>query len=291
MKTYPDCLPCFINQGLNAVSKLGLSKEAKKEIAVKSLKLLSTFNSFDRNPAYYAYFVQKIVKDITGIKDPFYSLKKKANLKAMEIYDEIVTRKPLSHDDLEWAIKLSAVGNAIDFAIKGDFSIEEEIESLLEKNFTVNHMEDFKNRLSSAGKVMIIGDNAGEIVFDKYLVEVLKDHGKEVAYVVKSKPILNDALFEDAVESGMAEICRVIENGSGKIGTWIEDCGEEFIKEFMSSDIIISKGQANYETLDKIKEKDIFFILQAKCNPIGIENCVKKGDLIFRYIKRHVCVK
>ncbi len=286
MKTYPECIPCFINQGLNATIKLSLGRDKRKEVAVKSLKIISTFNSFDRSPAYYAYFVQKVVKELTCVEDPFYSLKKKANKIALEIYDEVLKKKPLNMDDLEWSIKLSAIGNAIDFAIKGEFSIEEDIEALLEKEFAVNHIRDFKRLLDKSKKVMIIGDNAGEIVFDKHLVEVLKEFGKEVIYGVKGKPILNDALFDDALESGIVELCKVVDNGSDKIGTWLDDCKSEFIEEFSSADIIISKGQANYETLNEIKDKDIFFILQAKCDPIGRENGVKKGDLIFKYNRK-----
>lgn len=284
MKTYPECIPCFINQGLNAVSRLNLPPSVKKEIAVKSLKIISSFNSFDRSPAYYAYFVQLAVKEITGVEDPFYSLKKEANKKALEIYGDIVNLKPEDTDDLDWALKLSAVGNAIDFAIKGEFDLKGEIEKLISKDFSVYHGDIFRKKLETAKSVFIVGDNAGEIVFDRYLVEVLKRYGVEVVYGVKGKPILNDALIEDAVESGMADLCRVVDNGSDKIGTWLEDCKPEFIEVFNNSDVIISKGQANFETLSDVSNKDIFFLLQAKCNPIGSENNSEKGDLIFRYI-------
>jgi len=213
MKTYPECIPCFINQGLNAVSRLNLPPSVKKEIAVKSLKIISSFNSFDRSPAYYAYFVQLAVKEITGVEDPFYSLKKEANKKALEIYGDIVNLKPEDTDDLDWAIS---------------------------KDFSVYHGDIFRKKLETAKSVFIVGDNAGEIVFDRYLVEVLKRYGVEVIYGVKGKPILNDALIEDAVESGMADLCRVVDNGSDKIGTWLEDCKPEFIEVFNNSDVIIS---------------------------------------------------
>ncbi len=283
MKTYPECIPCFINQGLNAVSRLGLPPHIKKEIAVRSLKVISSFNSFDRSPAYYAYFVQLVVKEVTGVEDPFYTLKREANKKALEIYESILKMKPRNMEDIDWALKLSAVGNAIDFAIKGEFDLKSEIERLISREFSVYHGDIFKEKLAKAESVLIVGDNAGEIVFDRFLVEVLKGMGLDVTYGVKGKPILNDALMEDAVESGMADICKVIDNGSDKIGTWLDDCKPEFVEVFNTSDIIISKGQANFETLNDIRNKDIFFLLQAKCDPIGFENGSKKGSLIFRY--------
>lgn len=278
MKAYPECIPCLINQGLNAVKKLNLPKEKEMEIALRSLKFLSRFDRFDRSPAYYAYFIQQVVKEITGEEDPFKELKKEANKRAEEILSKILKGKP----DLRKAIKLSAIGNFIDFAIKGVFDLEKEIYKLLEKDFLVFDYDVFTEKLNRAKTVFIIGDNAGEIVFDKVLVKVLKEMGKEVIYGVKGKPILNDATMEDAKEVSMTKLCRVIDNGSDKVGTWLEECKEEFVETFYGSDVVISKGQANFETLNEA-DRSLFFLLVAKCNPIGNETGGKKGELIFKY--------
>jgi len=278
MKAYPECIPCLINQGLNAVKKLNLPKEKEIEISVRSLKFLAKFESFDRSPAYYAYFIQQIVKEITGEEDPFKELKKLANKKAQELLSKILKGKP----DLKGALKLSAVGNFIDFAVKGVFDLEKEIYKLLDKNFLIFDYDKFAEKLKNAKSVFIIGDNAGEIVFDKVLVEVLKEMGKEIVYGVKGKPILNDATMEDAVEVSMTKLCEVIHNGSDKVGTWLEDCSREFVETFYVADVVISKGQANFETLSDV-DRDLFFLLVAKCNPIGNETGGKKGELILKY--------
>ncbi len=277
MKAYPQCVPCLINQGLNAVRKLNLGQELEKEIALRSLKFLSQFESMDRSPAYYAYFVQQIVKEISGSQDPFYDMKRFANEKAEEILGSL--EEPQS---LEGALKLSCVGNYIDFAIRDVKDIEEEVRELLKKEFYVRDYPALSEKLKNAQSVLVLGDNAGEIVFDKPLVKALKRLGKEVIYAVKGKPILNDATYEDALEVSMTELCRVISNGSDKVGTWIEDCSEEFRDIFYGSDVVISKGQANFETLND-SDRDIFFLLIAKCEPIASETKGRVKELIFKY--------
>ncbi|AAC07006.1 damage-control phosphatase ARMT1 family protein [Aquifex aeolicus] len=278
MRAHPECIPCLINQGLNAVKKLNLPKEKEMEIATRSLKFLSQFDTFDRSPAYYAYFIQQIVKEISGEEDPFKDLKKLANEKAQELLSKVLKGTP----DLKEALKLSAIGNFIDFAIKGVFDLERELQKLLDKDFLIFDYDKFLERLENAKSVFIIGDNAGEIVFDKVLVKTLKGMGKEVVYGVKGKPILNDATLEDAEEVSMTRLCKVIDNGSDKVGTWLEDCKREFVETFYSSDIVISKGQANFETLSSA-DRDLFFLLVAKCDPIGRETGGKRGELIFKY--------
>ncbi len=279
MVAYPQCIPCLVNQGLNAVKKLGLGEEKEKEIAIKAIKFLSSFERIDKSPAYYAYFVQRIVKEVAGTEDPFKDQKKMANKKALEVLPALEKMLSRAEDPLSFALKVSAAGNSVDFAVKGEVKLEEVLK-LLNEDFAVWDYEAFRNRLEDSKKVLIIGDNAGEIVLDKILVKVLKGRGLEVTYAVKGGPILNDATMEDAIEVGMTKLCRVIENGSDKVGTWLEDCSKEFKEVFYSSDVVISKGQANFETLSSA-EREIFFLLVAKCEPIGKETGSKKGSLVF----------
>jgi len=147
----------------------------------------------------------------------------------------------------------------------------------------VDHYGYFKKELQKASKVMILGDNAGEIVFDKVLVKELQNLGKEVVYVVKGGPILNDATMEDAREVSLTSLCKVISNGNDRVGTVLKYASEEFLNEWKLSYIVISKGQANFESLSDIKDKSIYFLLTAKCNPVVKETGAKKvGDLVFK---------
>ncbi len=280
MIAYPACVPCLVNQGLNAVRKLNLGPEKEREIAMRAVKFLSQFDTLDRSPAYYAYFIQKIVKEIAGTEDPFKEQKEIANRKALELLpkvEEIVK----AEEELEKAVRISALGNYIDFAIRGELEIEKDIISLADASFAVWDYDRLKERLQKAKSVFIIGDNAGEIVFDKPLVKVLKGMGMEVVYGVKGKPILNDATLEDAEKVSMTKLCKVVDNGSDKVGTWLEECSEEFLDHFYRSDVVISKGQANFETLSSA-DRDVFFLLVAKCDPIAKET----GGEVRRFILR-----
>jgi uncharacterized protein with ATP-grasp and redox domains len=284
MKAYPECIPCLIRQGLNAGKKLNLPKEKLYEISKLGVKYLCQFETYDQTPAYYAYYIQKNVTELTGSPDPFKEIKKLSNQKALEIYP-ILDRDVYtpSEDRLLTALKLSAIGNILDFAILEEEEAFKKVEQLLERDFTVNDYERFKGELKNATKVIILGDNAGEIVFDKFLVRALNELGKEVVYVVKGGPILNDATMEDAKEVSMTELCRVIDNGNDRVGTYLREASQEFLKEWENAEIIISKGQANFESLSGIKDKVIYFLLTAKCEPIALETGAKKvGALVFK---------
>ena len=284
MKAYPECIPCLIRQGLNAGKKLKLPKEKLYEVSKLGVRYLCQFENYDKSPAYYAYYIQKAVANLTGEKDPFKDIKKLSNRKALEIYpilDREVYRT--SKDRLLTALKLSAIGNVLDFAILEEEEAFKKVEQLLERDFTISDYGRFKEDLENAKRIMVLGDNAGEIVFDKFLVRALKEIGKEVIFVVKAEPILNDATMEDAEEVSMTELCKVIDNGNDRVGTDLSVVSEEFLKEWEKADIVLSKGQANFESLSGVKDKVIYFLLTTKCEPISIETGAKKvGSLVFK---------
>jgi uncharacterized protein with ATP-grasp and redox domains len=284
MKVYPECLPCLVRQGLNAAERLNLPKEKLFEVAKGGLRYLSEFENYDKTPAYYAYYIQKLVKELTGEEDPFKEIKKISNQKALEIANSDLIREFLKNGDrLRNALKLSAIGNILDFAILSEEEAFKKLTELLEKEFAVDHYDRFKKELENSERVLIIGDNAGEIVLDKFLVRELKNSDKEVVYAVKGKPILNDATMEDAQEVSMTSLCRVVDNGNDRVGTDLSVASGEFLKEWEKADLIISKGQANFESLSDINDKPIYFLLTAKCRPVANETGAKKvGALVFK---------
>jgi len=285
MRAYPECLPCLVKQGLNAAEKLNLSQEQLFEVAKAAIKYLASLEQIDQSPAYYAYYIQQIVKKITGSEDPFKELKKLANQKAMELLQKLDVWKRLhsSDDPLRFTLKLSAIGNILDFAILPAEEAFTKILELLEKEFEVDHTEWFKKELELTEKIMILGDNAGEIVFDKVLVKLLKEYGKDVTYVVRGGPILNDATLEDAKEVSMTELCKVITTGTDRLGIFFDAVSEEFLKEWNQTDLVISKGQANFESLSEYNQKPIYFLLTVKCRPVAQETGAKKvGVPVFK---------
>jgi len=133
--------------------------------------------------------------------------------------------------------------------------------------------------LKSAKRVLYLGDNAGEIVFDKVFIKEIKKSGAEVIFAVRSKPVLNDVTMIDAIDVGLDKVAEVIETGSPMIGIVLETCSDEFLKFFNTADIIISKGQGNFETLDET-DANIYFILKAKCSVVAQRLNVKFGDVM-----------
>ncbi len=284
MRAYPECVPCVVRQGLNAAKKLGLPDKKLFEVVKEGVRFMAQFETFDRSPAYYAYHIQKKVQSLTGERDPFREIKKISNRKAEEILNHLNVEKFLSSGDrLKNALKLSAAGNLLDFAILSEEEAFKKITELLKKEFAVDDYESFKKDLKTSERIMVLGDNAGEIVFDKVLVKELKRMGKEVVYVVKGGPILNDATMEDAKEVSMTALCKVIDNGNDRVGTVLKFASEEFLKEWEKTDLVISKGQANFESLSGYREKTIYFLLTAKCGPVAKETGAKNvGDLVFK---------
>lgn len=283
MRAYPECIPCLVRQGLNAAEKLKLPPEKLYAVVREAAKYLSQFETYDRSPAHYAYYIQQIVKRLTGKEDPFGEIKRISNLKALELLDKLNVENYLKGDPLRRAVKLSAIGNILDFAILSEEEAFRKLNSLMEKDFSVDHFGWFERELNNSSRILILGDNAGEIVFDKVLVRVLKGMGKEVVYAVKGGPILNDATIEDAKMVSLTDLCKVISNGNDRVGTDLSAASQEFLKEWERADIVISKGQANFETLSDVEDKTIYFLLTTKCRPITLETGASNvGSLVFK---------
>ena len=149
-------------------------------------------------------------------------------------------------------------------------------------NFSVDSVKNFKRDLAQAGTILYIGDNAGEIVFDKLLVEELADRKDyDITFAVRSGPIINDATRDDAIAVGLDKYVNLIEIGTRSPGTVLDLCTQEFQKCFQESDVIISKGQGNYEALDP--SPNLFKLLVVKCELVArdIGADVKVGDIVF----------
>ena len=137
----------------------------------------------------------------------------------------------------------------------------------------------FRAALKDCRKLLYVCDNSGEIAFDRLLIERLRERC-QVTASVKSEPIINDATMQDAEEVGLPALVRVIETGSGDIGVNWERASREFVQAFRAADIVLAKGQGNFETLDETPG-EIFFLLKAKCPEVAAELAVKEGALIF----------
>lgn len=271
----PDCIVCSINSVLNLFKNELLDDKYQEEILRKVLKYYSEAD-YNQLTIGAAKNIQKIIREVTGISDPYKCLKDKYNLKALEYYE-----KYKNAVDKEKALKLTIAGNIIDFGPTHDFDVDKKIEEVLEAEFPFNDSKELFEEIIKAKSILYLGDNTGEIVFDKLFLEIIKH--PNVTFVVRHSPVLNDATIEDAVFVGIDKVVKkLITNGDSTPGTLLSSVSQEFLEYFNNADLIISKGQGNFEGLSEITDKNIYFLLTVKCENIAQSIGVKKGDCIVK---------
>lgn len=279
MKISLDCLPCYLRQALKA-ARLGTDNtDIQAEIMKETIKLISDYDKFKCSPEIVRN-IHNIVKKYTGNLDPYKEIKRKNISDAQAIYPLLKQFLSKKEDRLYWTLKIAATGNIIDYAVYHDVNIEKRVMEELKKKFAICDIERLKSDLKSAESLLIIGDNAGETVFDRVLIEDLLH--LDITYAVRSEPIINDATIEDARLSGLDCCTRIISTGCNTAGLLLDECSDEFLNIFNSADIVISKGQGNYESLSEQK-REIYFLLKAKCPVISMELGVEVNDYVFKW--------
>jgi hypothetical protein len=215
---------------------------------------------------------------IIEIDDPFKEEKADSNYIALELYKQWKPKVFSSAHPFDPALKLAIAGNIMDYGAKGNFDIQATIDTVLQASFAIDHSKLLENKINKAKRILYLGDNAGEIVFDKLFIETSM-YGK-VIYSVRGGYVLNDVTMEDANAVGMDLIAEVISNGSDAPSTILSHCSNEFLEIYHSADLIISKGLGNLEGLLGEKDSRIFFLLMVKCDVIAEILHVKKGSFV-----------
>jgi uncharacterized protein with ATP-grasp and redox domains len=281
MKIFLDCIPCFVRQALDS-ARLVTDDEQVHEQVVREVLHLAANLDMSLSPPAIGQEIHRLIRKLTGNNDPYRELKQKFNHLALRMCVELEENVRTSEDPLETAVRLAIAGNIIDLGVKtsiAESDIEKVIRDCLTANFDNQPLEDFRNAVNQAGQILYLADNAGEIVFDRLLIEQLPT--EKVTVVVKGEPVINDATMEDAEFAGLTKIVEVIDNGSDGPGTILESCSQQFRQCFNQADLIIAKGQGNYETLSEIG-KNIFFILKAKCPVIAVDLGCEVGEMILQ---------
>jgi len=281
MKTYLECFPCFLNQALRA-GRIATDDERKIKRILDEVGMMLKDIPFESTPPESGMLIYRKVSEITGNLDPYKEIKEESTEKCLSLYPSLKNLVEKSNDKLLTAIRIAIAGNVIDFGAKREFDIEEEIDEALKRDFAVCDYTEFKDRLGEAGEILYIGDNAGECVFDRILIEIIK---KPVVYVVRDMPIINDATYRDAVQAGIDRVATILSSGTDAPGTILNTCSEEFKKVYKSAEFIISKGQGNYEALSNEK-RPIFFLLKVKCHVIANDMGLTEGDIVLQSITK-----
>ena len=277
MKTYLDCFPCFLRQALEAARMAGADEERQRLILDRTMALLQDA-SLGSKPPEIGDGVHRIVRQLTGDDDPYAAVKAESTREALRLYPRLKALVAEDGDRLERAIRIAIAGNVIDFATGADFDIEEGLERILHQPFAINDIAAFRKALSEARSVLYLGDNAGETVFDRMLIEAL---GVPVIYAVKGGPIINDATVDDALAAGLDEVAEVVSTGSDAPGTILSRCSAEFRALYERAELVIAKGQANYETLSEERGR-LFFLLKVKCPVIARDIGAPVGSIVLK---------
>jgi uncharacterized protein with ATP-grasp and redox domains len=274
------CLPCTVRTALDIAVKATEDKELQSKLVLETLRWLAENPEvLDDTPAMLHTHVQRVAKKITGNPDPFKELKKASNEIALRVVK--VLEKECNQLEFRDAFRLTALGticgNTIDFEVEGhQFSMDELESSLcvcLKEDLAIDDTPELMEVLTGSKKVVYLLDNAGEIVFDKYFIKMIaEDFPVKVYAAVKEGPILNDATMEDAKQIGLEEVAEVITTGNDSIGLNLEESSKEFLNHIYTADLIIAKGQGNYESLTEVEHvlpKPIVYIMRAKCSLVA----------------------
>ena len=268
MRLNTFCLCCQINKQASMIDSF---PDEKKKLAYMQnvLTRLTNLQEDDNSPSLYTEF-QKHFTKIWGIAPKDYTeLKKEFNQLMMDLEEELMLSIRESADPLERALIYSRIGNYIDFAALSHVK-KEELLSLIEEgrqeSLDKEEYRHFCEELSSASSLVYLTDNCGEIVLDKLVIRILKERFPklDIQVIVRGFPAANDATIEDAKMCGLTEFVPVIGNGNDVGGTWLPHISKESLSLIKNADVIISKGQGNFETLHGCA-LNIYYLFLCKC--------------------------
>jgi uncharacterized protein with ATP-grasp and redox domains len=282
MKVHYECAACFLRQTREALDLATNNESLKMDITEKVVKIVS--ENFHRGAVsnVIGTEVHRTIKEETGNKDPYNKEREISNDIALNFLPQV--EKILGEDNnLKNYIKVAIAGNVLDFGALGlEMNMESLIVKTMEKDPSLDHTKELEEELKRSKTVLYLADNIGEIVFDKILIERIKEYNVDVTVALKEKPILNDACIDDALNIGLDEVSDLISTGTDSIGIIEAEVSSKFMELFQESDMIIAKGLGNYEGLGEmdLKEKPVFCLLNAKCPPVARDIGVKLGDNI-----------
>jgi uncharacterized protein with ATP-grasp and redox domains len=278
VKTELACLPCFFGQLRRTLQYAGVNGTRGREIERRAASLIEQA-SLDEVPARTTTLLHRLLREETGL-DPYQRVKETYNRIALERLPALRRMAEQAPDRLEGAVRVAIAGNVIDFGIYESVDLDRALEESFRLPLSESVYRAFARAVNGSRRILYLCDNAGEIVFDRVLIETLRAMGKELVAAVKGAPVINDAMLIDAMTAGIDECATLIDNGNDGIGTLLETCSPRFLDAYQSADLIISKGQANFETLVQTKDERIFFLFKVKCPVVAAFLHRPDGDIV-----------
>jgi len=280
VRTFLDCIPCFIRQALDA-ARLATDDEAIHERVLREALRMAGALDPQTTPPAMGQGLHRLIRELAGNDDPYREVKQRFNALALRMYPRLRRLVEEADDPFGTAARLAIAGNVIDSGIDNqldDAGVEEAVRHALSAPLRGDPAA-LQEAVASSRDILYLADNAGEIVFDRLLIEQMPL--EKVTVAVRGRPVLNDATIEDAEAAGLTALVKVIDNGSDAPGTILEDCSDAFRRRFRRADLVVAKGQGNYETLSDAG-RGVFFVLKAKCPVIARDLGCEVGSLVLQ---------
>ena len=284
MISYLDCYPCLVRHALEASRFITGNEALQREVMNRVMRMLPEAPP-SSTPVRLAAEAHRIIRETLGVEDPYAERKKESNAAALALLPWVRERIAAAPDRLSAAVRAAIAGNVMDFGALGEsFDVHAALEETLSSPLGVDHLDRLREKLGTARRVAYVADNAGEIAFDRLLVEeILEAFGPEVTVVVRGRPILNDATLEDAEAVGLTGLVQILPSEGDGPGCELDRAGPRVRTLFEAGDLVISKGQGNYEALSN-EPFPFFFLLRVKCRIIAVETGAEKGEGVVKYV-------
>ncbi|ACR79559.1 MULTISPECIES: damage-control phosphatase ARMT1 family protein [Kosmotoga] len=277
MRSSIECIPCNMSSLIRILKKANVSPEAQQKAVKRFMERLLSLDSFDLTPVHMGHEIRCVISELFGEVDLYREMKDSANELLLSLYDDLKAEVLKSSNPIETALRFSVAGNIIDFAPGHEINVMRTLKESIKTGFAVNDLDKLLADLEKAKSILVIGDNCGEAVLDKLFLELLDIPVKYFA--VRSAPVLNDVTIREARLIGIEEVATVIESGTNAPGTLLDRITPKFKDILYSSDVVISKGQGNFESLSDL-DREIYFLLMAKCDVVSGYIGVEKGSFI-----------
>ncbi|MDO5825578.1 MAG: ARMT1-like domain-containing protein [Methanosphaera sp.] len=282
MKVKYECASCMLRQSREAIENSVEDFDKRMAITLEVLDFMHENFKKDTNSNKLGTDLHRMIMELTGNDDPYKLYREEGNTLAKRLIPS-VTRIIDMNPTLESYVKIAVCGNIIDFgALKQDTDMEKLIREKINEKLIINDVDKLDEDLKKANKILYLADNGGEIVFDKLLIEKIKeDYDLEIILALKKSPILNDAIVSDAYDLGLDEYATIISTGTNSVGVVKDYISDELTDLLDNVDLVISKGMGNFEGLTEMDIKTtIYYLLNSKCNVISSQIGVDLGSII-----------
>ncbi|EIF51950.1 DUF89 domain-containing protein [Sulfurovum sp. AR] len=273
MNIKPDCLSCLFDQALRVTKLLKLDDATSKEVFDKTAQVLIE-HTMSSTPPQIAKDIYQAISDVTGEKDPVALAKEQATKEALKIDTSRIHTIP----DV---LKMAVIGNVIDFGSQKQFDLNQMIQYHLHRTFAIDHTLEFMEELQHAKEMVLIGDNVGEHIFDKLLIETIKkEYDITVHYFVRGTPIINDVTIKEG--QLLKDCAHIVDAGVKTPGYDLEEANSASREIFDRADIVLAKGMGNFESLYHVATRPIYYLFVVKCSVVAEEIGQNVKELIFK---------